>query len=208
MKNILPLLIILIFSTHPSLKAQTPEKAGILKIGFTGDPFVSNETKMSGFQIGLENSMNAQFITNQVSAGYLNNINDLYYLKFDYRFYPVSALLKNYKYQGLYFGLGPGMYVQETKPGENEFGLAFFATTGVQLFVNNRFSVALEFELNTISPGKTMMPPIKHPVPESFRDRKRQSQSISENSFYFTGSLKIGYLFNHSNGKKVSRFTE
>ncbi len=208
MKNILPILIVLLISLQFESKAQTLPQSSILKIGGSGSSVFSKESNQYGLQVGLENSTKSHFFTNQVSAGYLQSDNDLYYLKFDYRFYPLSSILKNYRYQGLYFGLGPGMYLQETTPGNSEFGLAFFATAGAQLFVNNRIAVALEIEFNSISQTDAPMPDGKYSGQEYHRAQKPLTLSESQNSFHLTGSLKVGYLFNRPKSGKKPVFTD
>ncbi|MCK5703821.1 MAG: hypothetical protein KAI29_21835, partial [Cyclobacteriaceae bacterium] len=113
-------------------------------------------------------------------AGFMRNGSDLYYLKFDYKFYPISAILNNFRYQGLYLSLGPGIYYEDLTKKENRYGLGLFTTAGLQFLLNNRISLAFEVEMNFVS----------NLGQNDYASRE------GNNSSHFSNSIKIGYVFN------------
>jgi len=111
----------------------------------------------------------------------MSNGSDLYYVKFDYKFYPISAILNNFRYQGLYVSVGPGVYYENLEKMENRFGLGLFTTGGVQFLLNNRISLAFEVEMNFVS------------------NLNGYSESGSNDSYgntHFSNTIKVGYVFN------------
>lgn len=157
-------------------------KSRIVKAGYSSSSFMPfQEEGHYSFHIDLENSTRNNFITNELGIGFMRNGSDLYYAKFDYKFYPISAILNNFRYQGLYVSLGPGIYYEDVSVMENRYGLGIFTTGGVQFLLNNRISIAFEVEMNFVSnlSGNT----------EYGNDNK-------ENYRHFSNSIKIGYVFN------------
>lgn len=135
------------------------------------------------FHFDLENSTRRNFITNEFGAGYLHDKSNLFYSKFDVKFYPVSALLNNLKYQTFYASIGPGIYYENVDEGANRFGVGIFTTGGIQFLLNNRISVAFEVEMNFIS---------------NLNQTESYTKSYSFGNSYFTNSIKIGYVFNRT----------
>lgn len=182
-KILLSLVLILIFQ---SAQSQVLLQSRITKIGYSSDFMPLQESGYFSLHFDLENSTKQHFLTNEFGAGFMRNGSDLYYLKFDYKFYPISAIFKNFRYQGLYVSAGPGLYYESFAKSRNKFGLGLFTTGGLQLLLTNRISVAFEVEMNMVS------------------DLNSQTESISGGSnhtAHFTNSLKIGYVFN-SPGKR------
>ena len=133
------------------------------------------------FHFDLENSTRNNFVTNEFGAGFMRNGSDLYYVKFDYKFYPISAIFHNFRYQGLYLSLGPGIYYEDISKTENGYGLGLFTTGGVQFLLNNRISLAFEVEMNFIS---------------NLNGQSEYYSSDGNSSNHFSNSIKIGYVFN------------
>ena len=132
--------------------------------------------------------------------------NDFYYVKFDYKFYPVSAILRNYRYQGIYVGFGPGVYLHEMSYQKNDVGIALFASCGFQFFVNNRLSLSVDFEFNSVrqqNPYKEIVPAAAYhrPIPTP-RSESPTPNEIADN-FHITNSIKIGYIFNRPKNNKI-----
>ena len=156
-------------------------KSRIVKLGYSSDFMPFQQDGHYSLHFDLENSTANNFVTNEFGAGFMSNGSDLYYMKFDYKFYPLSALLNNFRYQGIYLSLGPGFYYENLHKMENRFGLGVFTTGGVQFLLNNRLSIAFEIEANFVS------------------NLNGYSESGSENSYgstHISNSLKIGYIFN------------
>ena len=180
MKYVKTLLFIISFVVLNIAEAQVL-KSHIAKVGYSSDFMPFQEEGHYSFHFDLENSTQYNFVTNEVGAGFMRNESDLYYLKFDYKFYPISAILKNFRYQGLYVSLGPGVYVEDHTKNENSFGLGIFTTGGVQFLVNNRLSLAFEVEMNLVS---------------NLSANVEYSGSGGSKNKYFSNSIKIGYVFN------------
>lgn len=156
-------------------------KSRIAKVGYASDFMPFQENGNYSLHIDLESSTKYDFASNEFGAGFMRNGTDLYYAKFDYKFYPLTAIFKNHRYQGLYASAGPGIYYEDIPMVENRFGLGLFTTAGVQLFLNNRISIAFEVEMNLVS------------------NLNYQAEHQNEDSYhtsFFANSFKIGYLFN------------
>ncbi len=180
MKYVKILLVITSFFILSNTEAQIL-KSRIVKAGYGANFMPFQENGHYSFHFDLENSTKNNFITNEFGAGFMSNGSDLYYVKFDYKFYPISAILNNFKYQGLYLSIGPGIYLEDLEKMENRFGLGVFTTGGVQFLLNNRISLAFEVEMNFVS------------------NLNAQSEYGSDNNLggsHFTNSIKIGYVFN------------
>ncbi len=176
------LLLTLIFITIIQIaEAQIVLPSRIVKVGFSSDfmPFQSEGHYSIHFD--LENSTRNFFVTNEFGAGFMHNNTDLFYLKFDYKFYPLSAILHNFRYQMLYLSVGPGIYYEGIDSQADGFGLGLFTTGGVQVLFKNRFSLALEMEVNMLS---------------NLNAGSENYNSSAPQVVYFTNSIKIGYLFN------------
>ena len=158
----------------------------IAKLGYSSSFMPFQEDGYYSVHFDLENSTRNNFVTNEIGAGFMRNGSDLYYLKFDYKFYPISAILNNFRYQGLYLSLGPGIYYEDLAKMENRYGLGLFTTAGVQFLINNRISLAFEVEMNFVS---------------NLNDHADYTSRESTNSSYFSNSLKIGYVFNSKSKK-------
>ena len=206
MKKSTLLIFILIHSIFLISNAQDLPQSSLLKVGISPEWMPLQESDEIAFQIGLENSTKLHFITNEVVAGYMHKNNDLYYLKFDYKFYPLAAIFKNYRYQGIYLGFGPGIYMREYTYQPNDLGIALFASCGFQFFVNNRFSVSADIEFNSVrqqDPFTEVVPTgIPHRPDPFTRPDQPFPQQIADD-FHITSSLKIGYLFNRPNSRRT-----
>ena len=156
-------------------------KSKIAKIGFSGEFMPFQENGHYSIHFDLENSTSKAFLTSELGAGFMSNGSDLYYLKFDYKFYPFTAIFNNFRYQGLYISTGPGVYFEDFSEKENSYGLGLFSTAGLQFFVNNRISLAFEVEMNLVN---------------NFNSNAEKSVNDSNHAFHFSNSLKIGYMFN------------
>jgi hypothetical protein len=181
-KILLSLVLIFLFQ---SAQSQVVMQSRIAKIGYSSDFMPFQESGYFSLHFDLENSTKQHYLTNEFGAGFMRNGSDLYYLKFDYKFYPISAIFKNFRYQGFYVSAGPGLYYESFADSNNKFGLGLFTTGGLQLLLNNRISVAFELEMNMVS------------------NLISQTESISggaNQAAHFTNSLKFGYVFN--SGKK------
>ena len=181
MKYVTTLLIVFLFTAFQDSLGQTLLKSRIIKAGYSSDFMPFQEDGHYSFHLDLENSTKTHYLTNEFGAGFMRNGSDLYYLKFDYKFYPISAIFKNFKYQGLYVSVGPGIYYEDFSEQNNRFGLGIFTTGGLQLMLNNRLSVAFELEMNMVS---------------NLSSGYESSSGPSNESVHYTNSLKIGYLFN------------
>lgn len=180
------LLIITSFFLLSNVQAQVqPQyqvlKSTIAKVGYAGNFMPFQEEGHYSYHFDLENSTRNNFVTNEFGAGFMSNGSDLYYAKFDYKFYPISAILKNFRYQGLYFSVGPGLYFEDLEDTKNRFGLGVFTTGGVQFLLNNRISLAFEVEMNFVS---------------NLSSQQEYTQDDSRGNRHFTNSFKIGYVFN------------
>ncbi len=173
------LLISTFFLLHHS-EAQVM-KSRIAKVGYAADFMPLQENGHYSIHFDLENSTRHNFVTNEFGGGFMRNGTDLYYAKFDYKFYPLSAIFKNHRYQGLYVSIGPGIYYEDLHKMENRFGLGVFTTAGAQLFLNNRISIAFEVEMNLVS---------------NLNYQAEMRTSDSNHTAFFANSFKIGYLFN------------
>ena len=156
-------------------------KSRIAKVGYAGNFMPLQQEGHYSFHFDLENSTRNNFVTNEFGAGFMSNGSDLYYAKFDYKFYPISAILKNFRYQGLYLSIGPGIYYEDLEETNNRFGLGVFTTGGIQFLLSNRISVAFEVEMNFVS---------------NLSNQREYSFDNSLGSRHFSNSLKIGYVFN------------
>ena len=181
MKYVKTLLLIIALFIFTNSEAQII-KSRIAKIGYSSEFMPFQEDGHYSFHVDLESSTRNNFISNEFGAGFMRNGSDLYYTKFDYKFYPLSAIFKNHRYQGLYVSLGPGFYYEDRSRQnlENKFGLGIFTTGGLQFFVNNRISIAFEVEMNFVSN----------------LNQQSEVRQESSNTTFFTNSFKVGYLFN------------
>jgi hypothetical protein len=187
MKYVKTLLILSFFLIIQQTQAQVALQSRIAKFGYSGDFMPFQEHGYHSFHFDLENSTKVHYLTNEIGAGYLHNGSDLYYAKFDYKFYPISAIFNNFKYQGLYLSAGPGIYYEDFDEKNNRFGLGLFTTGGIQFMLNNRISVAFELEMNIIS---------------DFGSQTESITSIPNEAVHFSNSLKIGYVFNRVPNKR------
>ncbi len=156
-------------------------RSKIAKLGYSSSFMPFQKDGNFSLHLDLENSTQNNFVTNEVGAGFMRNGNDLYYMKFDYKFYPISALLSNFRYQGLYLSLGPGIYYEDLTKTKDRFGLGIFSTGGVQFLLNNRVSIAFEVEMNFVS---------------NLNGQPDYGSAENDNERHFSNSIKIGYLFN------------
>jgi hypothetical protein len=187
MKYVKTLLILILFLVFQNSQAQVVMQSRIAKLGYSADFMPFQESGYYSIHLDIENSTKTHYLTNELGAGFMRNGSDLYYLKFDYKFYPISAIFKNFRYQGLYVSAGPGVYYEDFAEQNSKFGLGLFTTGGLQFLLNNRLSVAFEIEMNMVSNLST----------------QRESLSgLSDDAFHFTNSIKIGYVFNHAPGRK------
>ncbi|NJN24829.1 MAG: hypothetical protein HC819_01970 [Cyclobacteriaceae bacterium] len=178
MKYVTTLLTILIFLiSSPGFAQVSPSH--IAKIGYASDFMPFQEDGHFSIHLDLENSTRNNFVTNEFGLGFMRNGSDLYYAKFDYKFYPISALLRNFKYQIFYFGLGPGFYYEDVANANDKIGLGVFTTGGIQFLLNNRISMAFEVEMDFVSNLAT----------ETGAQADRTNR-------YFSNSVKVGYVFN------------
>jgi hypothetical protein len=177
-KILLSLSLLLAFQNSQS---QVVMQSRIVKLGYSSDFMPFQEHGHYSFHFDLENSSKMHYLTNEFGAGFMRNGSDLYYMKFDYKFYPISAIFKNFRYQGLYVSAGPGIYYEDFKEHNNKFGLGLFTTGGLQFLLNNRVSVAFEVEMNMVSNLGSQMESISRGTNEAV---------------HFSKSIKIGYVFN------------
>lgn len=180
MKYVKTLLIIFSFLLLNNLEAQVL-KSRIAKAGFSSDFMPFQEDGHYSIHFDLENSTGNNFFTNEFGAGFMSNGTDLYYAKFDYKFYPISAILKNFRYQGLYVSGGPGIYYEDLPTYDNRFGLGIFTTAGVQFLLNNRISIAFELEMNFVG---------------NLNGQSEYKANEKYGYSHFSNSFKIGYVFN------------
>jgi hypothetical protein len=153
----------------------------IAKVGYSGDFMPFQEAGHYSFHFDLENSTRIHYLNNEIGAGFMRNGSDLYYLKFDYKFYPLSAIFNNFRYQGIYVSAGPGLYHEDFKESNSEFGIGLFTTGGIQFMVNNRVSIAFELEMNMLGNLGTQYESYSNP---------------EDKPVHFSNSIKIGYVFN------------
>ena len=180
MKYVKNLLFISIFFLLNNAEAQVL-KSRIAKVGYSSYFMPLQEDGHYSIHLDLENSTRNNFISNEFGAGFMSNGTDLYYMKFDYKFYPISALVNNFRYQLLYLSLGPGFYYEHLSKMENRFGLGLFTTGGLQFVINSRLSVAFELEMNFVS---------------NLNGQQEYDSNNSMGKRHFTNSFKIGYVFN------------
>lgn len=180
MNYVKTLLLISSFLFISNVEAQVL-KSRIAKVGYSSDFMPFQEDGHYSFHFDLENSTSNNFVTNEFGAGFMSNGSDLYYAKFDYKFYPISAILNNFRYQGLYISLGPGIYYEDIESMENRFGLGLFTTGGIQFLLNNRISLAFEVEMNFVS---------------NLNGNTEYGSNNNYGNTHFSNSLKIGYVFN------------
>lgn len=154
-------------------------RSKIAKVGYSSSFMPFQDDGHYSFHFDLENSTRNYFMTQEYGAGFMRNGSDLYYLKFDYKFYPISAIFNNFKYQGLYVSLGPGIYYEDLSKTENRYGLGLFTTGGVQFLVSNRISLAFEVEINFVS-----------------NLNGNHEYGSEDNNRHVSNSIKIGYVFN------------
>jgi hypothetical protein len=206
MKTPTLLLIAFIITFAQQSVGQMLPKAGILKAGFSTAGMSFQEGNQFSLHLDLENATNSPYFTSEVGFGFISRTeqipvrhkpgwgyphspegfmnlgSELYYTKYMGKFYPITAILRNWRYQGLYFGIGPGFYFESFDRNNDHFGLALFTSAGFQMFVTNRFSVGLEFEMNLLG-NITTYPGFPEPP------------GVNEN-IRFNNSIKFGYLFN------------
>ncbi len=176
------LLLTLLFLTIIQFaEAQMVLPSRLLKVGFSTNFMPFQTEGHYSLHVELENSTQNFFVTNEFGAGFMHNDTDLFYMKFDYKFYPLSAIFHNFRYQMLYLSLGPGFYYESIPTHEDRFGLGLFTTGGIQVLFKNRISLAVEIEMNLLS---------------NLNTSAENNPSPSSQAVYFTNSLKIGYLFN------------
>ncbi len=167
-------------------EAQEVMQSKIVKLGYSSSIMPFQSDGHFSLHFDLENSTRNNFVTNEFGAGFLRNGSDLYYMKFDYKFYPLSAILNNFRYQGIYLSLGPGIYYQDLFDEENKYGLGIFTTGGIQFLLNNRVSLAFEIEMNFVS---------------NLNGQGESSYNSSNHTVFTTNTIKIGYVFNKKSGK-------
>jgi hypothetical protein len=187
MKYVRTLLILIFFLAFQNSQAQVVMQSRIAKLGYSADFMPFQESGYSSIHLDIENSTKIHYLTNELGAGFMRNGSDLYYFKFDYKFYPISAIFKNFRYQGLYVSVGPGLYYEDLAEQKNTFGLGIFTTGGLQFLLNNRLSVAFELEMNMVG---------------NLGTQTESTSGISNDAFHFTNSIKIGYVFNHPARRK------
>jgi hypothetical protein len=185
---------------------QLLPKASILKAGFSTAGMSFQKENQFSLHLDIENATKSPYFTSEFGIGFINrseeipimshpywghhnapegfmNVgSELYYTKFIGKFYPLSAIMGNGRYQGLYVGLGPGFYYESFERNIDHFGLALFTNAGIQLFLNNRFSAGVEVEMNILGNLETYQ---SFPEPPGGIDKVR-----------FNNSIKFGYLFN------------
>jgi len=206
MKTSTLLLIAFFLTVAYQVNGQLLPKASILKAGFSTYGMQFDNQSQFSLHFDLENATNSPYFTSEVglgfisqkeqipimyrpgwghpksSEGFVNAGSEMYYTKFMGKFYPLSAIMGNWRYQGLYLGLGPGFYFESFERNETHFGMALFTNAGFQLFLNNRFSVALEVEMNLLGNINSYQ---DFPEPPGSKENVR-----------FNNSIKFGYLFN------------
>ncbi len=181
MKYVKTLLLLSFFLAFQNSQSQVLLQSRIAKLGYASDFMPFQEKGHFSFHFDLENSTKIHYLTNEFGAGFMRNGSDLYYLKYDVKFYPISAIFKNFRYQGLYISAGPGIYREDFKEHNDRFGVGIFTTGGLQFMLNNRLSVAFEMEMNLVSNLSTQNESVSPPADEAT---------------HFSNSIKIGYLFN------------
>ena len=177
MKNLLVVFALFLFC---NVEAQVL-KSSIAKVGYSSSFMPFQEDGHYSFHFDLESSTGNNFVSNEFGAGFMSNGTDLYYAKFDYKFYPISAMLNNFRYQLLYLSVGPGIYYEDLRSGQSRFGLGVFTTGGLQFLINSRISVAFEVEMNFVS---------------NLNGNTEYRTGSNLGNTHFTNSLKIGYVFN------------
>ena len=186
MKYVKILLFIFSFLLVSQVEAQFL-KSRIVKLGYSSSFMPLQEDGHFSLHFDLENSTKNNFVTSEFGAGFMSNGSDLYYAKFDYKFYPVSAILNNFRYQGLYLSLGPGIYYENLDEMENRYGIGIFTTAGLQFLLSNRISFAFEVEMNLVGNLNS--------------DTEYGSKNQSMGNSHFSNSIKIGYVFNQRKSK-------
>ncbi len=185
---------------------QLLPKASILKAGFSTAGMSFQKENQFSLHLDIENATKSPYFTSEFGIGFIKQYeeipimshpywghhntpegfmnvgSELYYTKFIGKFYPLSAIMGNWRYRGLYVGLGPGFYYESFERNIDHFGMALFTNAGFQLFVNNRFSVGVEFEMNFLGNLDSYE---GLPEPPGGIDYVR-----------FNNSIKFGYLFN------------
>ena len=174
------LLIFIILSFARYATAQVIMPSHIVKAGFAAGIMPYQADGYYSLLFEIENSTRNIFLSNEFGAGYLHGQSDILYAKFDYKFYPISAIFNNFRYQMLYVSVGPGVYygMEENKP--DRIGLGLFSTAGLQALISNRISLAVEMEMDIVSNFSSGI----------------ENPASSNHNFFFTNSFKIGYLFN------------
>ncbi len=181
MKYVKILLLASFLLAFQNSQSQVVMQSRIAKVGYSSNFMPFQEEGHYSFHFDMENSTKAHYLTNEFGAGFMRNGSDLYYLKFDYKFYPISAIFKNFRYQGLYLSVGPGLYYEGFEDRNDKFGVGLFTTSGLQFLLNNRVSVAFEVEMNMVSDLGVQM---------------ESKWGDDGDAVHFTNSLKIGYVFN------------
>ncbi len=151
----------------------------IAKVGYSSNFMPFQDDGHFSLHFDLESSTRNHFMSREIGTGFMRNGSDLYYVKFDYKFYPISAIFNNFRYQGLYVSVGPGIYYEDLSKAENRYGLGLFTTGGVQFLLNNRISLAFEVEMNFVS-----------------NLNGNYEYGSKNNNRHFSNSIKIGYVFN------------
>lgn len=180
MKYVKTLLLVYFLFTLCDSEGQIM-RSKIAKFGYSSGFMPFQEDGHYSLHLDLESSTQNNFVTNELGAGFMRNGSDLYYMKFNYKFYPISALLNNFRYQGLYLSVGPGIYYEDISKSNDRYGLGVFSTGGVQFLLNNRISLAFEVEMNFVS---------------NLNGQPEYNSSEGGSYRHFSNSLKIGYLFN------------
>ncbi len=208
------LVVLLLFATlTPVAHAQLPPPARIVKVGFTTAAMPFQEDGQYSLHLDLESATRSPFFTSELGFGFLSKTkklplifpafwpvhhspegfksigSEMYYTKFMGKFYPLSAILGNWRYQGLYLSAGPGVYYETFDRKADHFGLGLFTSAGIQLFVNNRFSASFEVEMNLLTNINS--------YPE-FPGLPKSGENV-----LFSNTLKFGYLFNKPAVKKI-----
>ena len=206
MKTSTILLVAFLCTSVQRANSQLLPKASILKAGFSTAGMSLQKEDWFSLHLNLENSTKSPFFTSEFGIGYteqkkevpliyrptwghpksaegfMNIGSKLYYTKFMGKFYPLSAIMGNWRYQGLYLGIGPGFYYESFDKNVDHFGMALFSNAGFQIFVNNRFSAAIEVEMYLL--GNL--------------DNYGEFPNLPGNNenWRFNNSIKFGYLFN------------
>ena len=120
--------------------------------------------------------INGQIITS--SSSVLNE----YYLKYYLSFYPLGKLFHSNHLQGIYIGLGPGLFTSTINKEKYRSGYGFYFVAGLQFYIKKRLSLTYEWEF--------------------YATRDITNAQVPQNNagikYLWSGStiLKIGWIFN------------